>query len=85
MKCGFYQGKFNHKKQEIIHYGLSRHTEAYHHKNGRGGRNTPDLCMVPGSHYSTPISCWSIVVMIENVHTIICHKGGFTFGTDLRD
>ena len=41
---------YNHGVKVIIHYGLSRNIEAYHHKNGRGGRNAPKLYTVALLH-----------------------------------
>ena len=52
----------------IIHYDPSRKIKAYHHKNGRGVRNTPDLCT----------AVISIVLTIRNVHTTML-EGVFVF------
>lgn len=32
--------------KSYISYGPSRNIEAYHYKNGSGGRHKPDLCIV---------------------------------------
>ena len=57
----------------IIHYDPSRKIKAYHHKNDRGVKNTPDLCTV----------VISVVLTIKNVHTTML-EGGFVFAFSCR-
>ena len=56
---------YNKGVQFMIHY---TNIKAYNHKNGRGGRNTPDLCTV----------VISIVLIIRNVQTAM-PEVGFVF------
>jgi len=45
MAITFEMEVYNQGVKVIIHYGPSRNIEAYHYKNSRGGRITPDLCI----------------------------------------